>query len=147
MVDRRNKVGVRQGLTLIGGDGNEWHLAEAEIKGFEIAQILPAMKCSQGPSLQGAEKRKVNQIDMKMKNVELVRALSDLINQQHEVRNDVAHGRIKAKRTSATRSQLGAGDGVCARKERHIVAELQVLRSSRTRSVQCRHRDGEERSQ
>src|SRR6476660_9461909 len=60
---------------------------------------------------------------MKMKNVKLVRALSDLINQQHEVRNDVAHGRIQAKRTSATRSQLGAGDGVSARKERHIVAE------------------------
>ena len=58
-----------------------------------------------------------------MKNVELLRALAHLINHQHEVRNDVAHGRIEAKRTSTTGSQLGAGDGVPASKERHIVAK------------------------
>ena len=81
------------------------------------------MKRSQGPSCQRAEKREVEQIDVKMKNVELLRALAHLINHQHEVRNDVAHGRIKAQRTSATGSQLGAGDGVPARKERHIVAK------------------------
>ena len=33
----------------------------------------------------------MEQIDVKMKNVELVRVLPDLINHQHEVRNDVAH--------------------------------------------------------
>ena len=47
---------------------------------------------------------------MKMKNVELVCALPNLIDHQHEVRNDVAHCRIKAERTRATGIQFGASD-------------------------------------
>src|SRR5271170_2244772 len=81
------------------------------------------MKRSQGPRCQRAEKRKMKQIDVKMKNVELVRALPNLINHQHEVWNGVAHGRIEAKRMSATGGQLSAGDRIAARKERHVVAE------------------------
>ena len=60
---------------------------------------------------------------MKMKDVEFLRALSYLVNHHHEVRRGVAHRTIEAKRTVATRSQLGAGDGVPARKERHIVSK------------------------
>jgi len=65
----------------------------------------------------------MEQIDVEMKNVELVRMLPDLINHQHEMWNDIAYGGIKAKRTRATGSQFGAGDGVSARKERHVVAK------------------------
>ena len=65
----------------------------------------------------------MEEIDVKMKNVELLRALAHLINHQHEVRNDVAHGRIEAQRARTTGSQLGAGDKVRACKERHIVAK------------------------
>jgi hypothetical protein len=81
------------------------------------------MKRSQRPSCQRAEKRKVEEIDVKMKNVELLGALAHLINHQHEVRNDVAHGRIEAQRTRTTGSQLSAGDRVRACKERDIVAK------------------------
>jgi hypothetical protein len=123
VVDRRKKIDVRQWLALVVGDGNQWHFAEAGIERLEIPQILPAVKRSQGPRCQRAEKREVKQIDVKMKNVEFLRALAHLINHQHEVRNDVAHGRIKAKRTSAAGSQLGAGDGVPTCKERHVVAK------------------------
>ena len=110
VVDRRNKIGVRQWFALVVGDGNQWHFAEAGIKGLEICQILPAVKRSQSPSCQRAEKREVEEIDVKMKNVKLLRALAHLIDHQHEVRNDVAHGRIEAQRASTTGSQLGAGD-------------------------------------
>jgi hypothetical protein len=41
----------------------------------------------------------------------------------HEVRNDVAHGRIKAKRASTAGGQLGASDGVSACKESHVVTK------------------------
>ncbi len=44
VVDRRNKIGVRQWFALVGGDGNQWHFAKAVIEGLEIAQILPAVK-------------------------------------------------------------------------------------------------------
>ena len=65
----------------------------------------------------------MEEIDVKMKNVELLRALAHLIDHQHEVRNDVTHGSIEAQGTSTTRSQLGGGDRVPACKECHIVAE------------------------
>jgi hypothetical protein len=105
------------------GDGNQWHFAEAGIKGLEICQILPAMKRSQSPSGERAEKWEVEEIDVKMKNVELLRALAHLINHQREMRNDIAHGRIEAQRARTTGSQLSASDRVRARKERHIVAK------------------------
>ena len=110
VVYRCNKIGVRQWFTLIVGNGNQWHFAKATIEGLEIAQILPAVQRSQGPSCQRAEKREMEQIEVKMKNVELLRAFSHLIDHQHEMRNDVTHGRIRAESTSATWSQLGAGD-------------------------------------
>ena len=59
---------------------------------------------------------------MKVKDVEFLCALSYLVNHHHEVRRGVAHRMIEAKRAVTTRNQLGAGDGVPARKERHIVA-------------------------
>ena len=65
----------------------------------------------------------MEEIDVKMKNVKLLRALAHLINHQHEVRNDIAHGRIEAQRARTTGSQLSAGDRVRACKERHIVAK------------------------
>src|ERR1700722_11826633 len=105
------------------GDGNQWHFAESGIKGLEICQILPAMKRSQSPSGQRAEKGEVEEIDGKMKNVELLRELAHLINHQREMRNDIAHGRIEAQRARTTGSQLSGGDRVRARKERHIVAK------------------------
>src|ERR1700683_340900 len=108
---------------MVIGDGDQRHFAEAGIEGLEIAQILPAVQCGQGPCRQRAEKRKMEQIDVKMENVELIRTLPDLINHQHEVRNDVAHCRIKAERTGTTGSQFGAGDGIPTPKERHIVAK------------------------
>ena len=83
-------------------NGNQWHFAEPGIKGLEIPQILPAVKRSQGLRRQRAEEREMEQIDVKMKNVKLLRALTHLINQQHEVRYDVAHRRIKAQGASAT---------------------------------------------
>ena len=67
------------------------------IEGLEIPQILPAVKGRQGPICQRAEKRKMEQVDVKMKYVEFLRALADPINHQHEVRNGVADGRIEAK--------------------------------------------------
>src|SRR6185437_15002985 len=110
VVYRRNEIGVRQWLTLVVGDGNQWHVAEAAIERLEIPQILPAVKRGQGASGQRAEKREMEQIDMKMKNVKLLGALAHPIDHQHKVRNDIAHGRIKAQRASTTGSQLGAGD-------------------------------------
>src|ERR1700723_2526514 len=105
------------------GDGNQWHFAEAGIKGLEICQILPAMKRSQSPSSQRAEKREVEEIDVKMKDIKLLRALAHLIDHQREMRNDIAHGRIEAQRARTTGSQLSAGDRVPTCKERHVVAE------------------------
>ena len=54
----------------------------------------------------------MEQIDVKMENVEFLRVLTYLIDHQHKVRNAVAHGRIKAERASTTRNQLGAGDRI-----------------------------------
>src|SRR6185437_10142793 len=109
VVYRRNEIGVRQWLTLVVGDGNQWHVAEAAIERLEIPQILPAVKRGQGPSSQRAEKREMEQIDMKMKDVEFIGAL--------------AHLRIETKRPSTTGGQLRAGDGISACKQRHIVAK------------------------
>ncbi len=58
-----------------------------------------------------------------MKNIELLRALAHLINHQYEMRNDVAHGRIKAQGASAAGNQLSTCDRVTACKKRHIVAQ------------------------
>jgi hypothetical protein len=62
-------------------------------------------------------------IDVKMQDVEVLRALAHLVDHQHEVRNGVAHRRIEAERARATGNQLCAGDGVPAREQRHVVAE------------------------
>src|SRR6202161_1133315 len=102
MMDGRNKIGVRQGCALVVRNENQWHSAEQGIKGFETPQVLPAVKRSQGLRRQRAEEREMEQIDVKMKNVKLLRALAHLINHQHEVRYDIAHGRIKAQGASAT---------------------------------------------
>src|SRR3984957_13186911 len=96
MIDGRDKIGVRQWFALVARNGNQRHFAEPGIKGFEIPQILPAVKRSQGPRRQRAEEREMEQIYVKMKNVKHLRALTHIIHQQHEVRYDVVHGRIKA---------------------------------------------------
>jgi hypothetical protein len=44
MMDCREKICVRQRLTLVIGDGNQWHFAEAIVKVLEIPQILPTVK-------------------------------------------------------------------------------------------------------
>ena len=49
------------------------------------------MKRSQSLSGQGAEKREVEEIDMKMDNVKLLRPLAHLIDHHHEVRHGVLH--------------------------------------------------------
>ena len=108
VVYRRNKIGMRQWFALVIGDRNQRHFAEAGIERLEIPQILSAVKRGQGPGRQRAEKGEMEQIDVKMENVKLVRALADLINHQHEVRNGVAHRRIKAQRA---RVQQGANSG------------------------------------
>src|ERR1700684_2310786 len=114
MMDGRDKIGVRQRFALVIRNGNQWHFAEPGIKRLEIPQILAAVKGSQGPRRQRAEEREMEQIDVKMKNVKLVRALTHLINHQHKVGYDVVHGRIKAQGASATGSYIGAGDRVSA---------------------------------
>jgi len=83
---------------------------QSGIEGLEIPQILPAVERGQGPTCQRTEKREMKQIDVKMKNVKLLRTLAHLIDHQHEVRNGVAHGRVKAERTRTARGQLRAGD-------------------------------------
>jgi hypothetical protein len=61
---------------------NQWHFFKAIIEGLEVAQILPAVQRSQGPSCQRPEKREMEEIEVKMKNVELLGALSHLIDHQ-----------------------------------------------------------------
>lgn len=63
-----------------------------------------------------------------------------LSNIAHKV-YDVAHGRVKAQGASATGDQLRTGDRDSTCKQRNNRDRAgQVLRSSRKRSVQCRHR-------
>ena len=69
----------------------------------------------------------MEQIDVKMNDVEFLCPFAHPVNHQHEVRNDVANGRIKAKRASAAGGQLSAGDGVAACKESHVVAKPDKL--------------------
>ena len=45
----------------------------------------------------------MEKIDVKMDNVEFLRALEHLIDHQHEVRNGVAYCRIKAERANTAR--------------------------------------------
>ena len=60
---------------------------------------------------------------MWMEDVEFLRALPNLIEHQHDMRNGITRRGIKTKRPPTTRSQLGVGDGVAARKERNVVSE------------------------
>src|ERR1700733_13769666 len=96
MMDGRNKIGVRQWFAVVVRNGNQRHFAEPGIKPLEIPQILPAVKRSQGLARQRAEERKMEQIDVKKEKLKLGGAFTHLIKQQHEVRYDVVHGRIKA---------------------------------------------------
>src|ERR1700691_4896216 len=95
MVDRRNKIGMGQRFALVIGDGNQRHVAEAGIEGLRAPQNLSAVQCGQGPCRQRAEKREMEQIDVKMENVELIRAFSDLIKHEHEVWTGVVHRGLK----------------------------------------------------
>jgi hypothetical protein len=81
-----------------------------EQKGLRFAKSCRAVKRSQRLSRQCAKKREVEEIDVKMNDVELVRTRAYLIDHQREVRNAVAHRRIKAERASATGRQLGRFD-------------------------------------
>src|ERR1700728_2780439 len=110
VMDRLNKIGARQWFALVVGDGDQRHLAEVAVERLEVAQVLTAVQRCQGPRPERTKQRKMKQIDMKMKNVEFLGALADLIDHQHKVWNGVAHGGVEAKRTSATRGQFGAGD-------------------------------------
>jgi len=76
VVDRLDEIGVRQWFALIVRDGNQRHCAEARIKGLEILQILPTVEGSQGSSRQRAKQREMEQIDVKMKDVEFLGTLA-----------------------------------------------------------------------
>jgi hypothetical protein len=52
VMDRLDEISVWQWFALIVRDGNQWHCAEARIKGLEVLQILPTVEGSQGSSFE-----------------------------------------------------------------------------------------------
>ena len=73
-------------------------------------QILPAMKRGQGATCERAKKRELEKIDVKMNDVEFVRALAHLIDHKHEVRNGIAHRIIESERVITTGGQFGGSN-------------------------------------
>ena len=76
VVDRRHEFGVGQCFALVVRDSNQRHFAEARVEGPEVPQILSTVECGQGPTSQRVEKREMEQIDVKMKNVKFLRILA-----------------------------------------------------------------------
>ena len=127
MMDGGDKIAAGNRLALVIGDGDERHLAKAEIERLEIGQILSAVERGEGTLRHGAEQREVKLVDVEMENIELVGALPHPIEHKHVIGNGVAHVRVEPQRHGGARNEAGARYRVAACKQRHVVTEPDQL--------------------
>ena len=123
-MDGGDKIAAGDRLALVVGDRHQGHFAKTEVKRFEIVEILSAVQRRYGAMSCWSEQGKVKLVDVEMQNVEFVGALAHPIEHQHVVWNRVPHIGVEPERHGGTGHEVGGGYRVAARKQRHIVTQL-----------------------
>jgi len=85
VINSADPIRLWQRFSLRIGDGNERHLGKFIIKQWQIGQVEPTMQSGQLAERAAPRKRKMEVIDMKMNEIELVGALKHVLKHQNVV--------------------------------------------------------------
>ncbi len=89
---------------------------------LEVRQVLASVQCGYRAARELVKNRKMELVDVEVKDVELWRHFPHLVEHHHVVGNGIAHRWIEPQRLRAARHQLCGGDGLPAGEQRDIVA-------------------------
>jgi len=109
------------------GDRDQRHVVEARIERVEIGEVLAAVQRGDSAVRDVTKQGKMELIDVEMQNVKLVGPSANAIEHQHVIRDRVAHVGVETQRNRYARHQTRAGNGVSARKKRHLMARSDQL--------------------
>jgi hypothetical protein len=107
---------------LVIGDRNDRDICEGLVEGLEILQIQTAMQCRQRAVGEISDQREMQQIDVEMQDIKLMRAAANFLQHHHLMRQLVLDRRVKPQRDVRAGYEPGVGDGVAAGKKRDFVA-------------------------
>jgi len=85
------------------------------------------MQRGHGPLGYRPKQGKMKLIDVEVQNVEFVGELSHPVEHQHVIGDRVTHVGVETQRHRDARHQTRAGNGVSARKKRHLMARSDQL--------------------
>ena len=105
MVDCSGEVAKPDRLTLGIGNRDKRHFRECLVEMRQVGQILPAVQRRDSSRGSVMKDRKVELVDMKMEDVELVGHAPHSVEHHHVIRDWVAHVRIEPQRTFTTRNE------------------------------------------
>ena len=92
------------------------------VEGHEVGQVEPAVERRHRGSGDSAQQRELHEVDVEVQDVEVLRALADLLQHQQVVRQRIAHRRVEAERGGGAFDQPGARLGIAAGEEGDVVA-------------------------
>jgi hypothetical protein len=144
MVHGRHPVELGPRPALAVRDGNERHFAALPQQRLQVGHIQPAVERGQGPDVKRAKQGEMQwRLDVKMQDIELVRALAHPLQLQHEVREWIAHCGIEAQGARGAGNEPGRGRGVGGGEQGDFVpAPDQLLGKIRDHSLGARHTVG-----
>ena len=96
----------RRRFPLCVGDRDERHLREAAIERLEVRKVLPAVQRGEGAMSDRSKDRKMELVDVEMKEVELVGPLAHLVEHQEIIGDDIPHRRREPKRRACDRLRV-----------------------------------------
>ena len=123
VVDGCREVCIRHRATLVVRDRDQRHVGKAQIERKQIGQVLTPVQRGDGAACDRPKQREMELIDMEVQDVEVVGALAHAIEHQHVIGNRIADAGVEPQRLGHAGHQIGRGDQIAARKQRHVMAE------------------------
>ncbi len=87
-----------------------------------VREVQPAVKSCQNAGRLRAEQREVQIVYVEMQHVKVIGALAHLVEHQHEVRNRITRGLIKAQGAGRAGDKFGGGHRIGACEQRYPVS-------------------------
>src|SRR5690606_15565129 len=112
VMNRADPIDRRHWQALMVGDGDERRLAEGAVEGLEVGQIEAPVQCGHRGRMQTAHGRQVNEIEVEVDDVELMRPFENLIQHDDVVRNGIDDIWIETQGRAAGGNELRLCDRI-----------------------------------
>jgi hypothetical protein len=123
VVDGGDEICVRDRRALTVRDRDQRHFVEAEIERLQVRQILPAVQRRQRAARKPPKQRKLELVDVKVQDVEIVSTFAHSVQHQHVIRNRIAHVPVEPQRRPRATDKASGRHGIAACEQGHVVTQ------------------------